>query len=171
MIIPLLVLHGFVTVSMIGIILLQKSDDSGPLGIGGGGGNNALFTARGVANILTRSTTILAVLFIGNCILINRLTNSDLRKAQNLFVEDVQQEENSKAKEEKAGKEKKKAEKKAEAEKKESSEKGDLKKEAIQENSETSEAKPETGILEDTQPSSDKAKAIETSRPPEMPAA
>lgn len=86
MIYALLILHGFVTLAMIGIILLQKSDDSGPLGIGGGG-NNSLFTARGVANILTRSTAILGALFIGNCILIDRLTSKDLNRAQALFVE------------------------------------------------------------------------------------
>lgn len=86
MIYALLVLHGFVTLAMIGIILLQKSDDSGPLGIGGGG-NNALFTARGVANILTRSTAVLGALFIGNCILIDRLTSRDLNKSQTLFAQ------------------------------------------------------------------------------------
>jgi preprotein translocase subunit SecG len=72
MIIPLLIIHGFVTVAMIGLILLQKSDSSGPLGMGGGS-TNSLFTARGVANVLTRSTAFLAVLFVGNCILIGNL--------------------------------------------------------------------------------------------------
>lgn len=101
MIYALLVLHGFVTLAMIGIILLQKSDDSGPLGIGGGG-NNALFTARGVANILTRSTAVLGALFIGNCILIDRLTSKDLNKHQVLFAGgEMAKEDSAPSKEEK----------------------------------------------------------------------
>jgi preprotein translocase subunit SecG len=78
MVTVLLVIHAFVTVAMIGLILLQKSDSSGPLGIGGGG-TNSLFTARGVANILTRSTAILASLFIGNCVLIGILTDREAK--------------------------------------------------------------------------------------------
>lgn len=79
MITLLLILHAFVTVAMIGLILLQKSDEAGPLGMGGGGGNNALFTARGVANILTRATSFLAALFIGNCLLIATITSKEAK--------------------------------------------------------------------------------------------
>lgn len=87
MVIALLILHAFVTVAMIGLILLQKSDEAGPLGMGGGGGNNALFTARGVANILTRATSFLAALFIGNCILIGVLTNREQHAADKLLMQ------------------------------------------------------------------------------------
>jgi preprotein translocase subunit SecG len=72
MIVPLLIILGFVTVAMIGLILLQKSDSSGPLGMGGGS-TSSLFTARGVANVLTRSTALLGVLFFGLCITIGKL--------------------------------------------------------------------------------------------------
>lgn len=75
MITVLLVIHAFITSAMIGLILLQKSDGAGPLGVGGGG-TNSLFTARGVANLLTRTTSVLATLFIGNCILIGVLINN-----------------------------------------------------------------------------------------------
>ncbi|GHS92320.1 hypothetical protein AGMMS49949_04300 [Alphaproteobacteria bacterium] len=81
MIVSLLVVHAFVTVAMIGLILLQKSEGAGPLMGGGGGGMNSLFTARGVANILTRSTAVLAFFFIGNCILIGILTNRELNQS------------------------------------------------------------------------------------------
>jgi preprotein translocase subunit SecG len=84
MIISLLVLHGFVTVAMIGLILLQKSDSAGPLGMGGGS-TNSLFTARGVANVLTRSTAFLAVLFIGNCLLIGKLITRDTSDVASLI--------------------------------------------------------------------------------------
>ncbi|WP_164156110.1 preprotein translocase subunit SecG [Sandarakinorhabdus rubra] len=64
----LLVLHGLITLALVAVILLQRSE-GGALGIGGGGGGG-LMTARGAANLLTRSTTILATLFIGMSILL-----------------------------------------------------------------------------------------------------
>lgn len=56
-----LVVHTLIAVALVGVILLQKSE-GGALGIGGSAGG--LMTARGAANLLTRSTTILAALFI-----------------------------------------------------------------------------------------------------------
>jgi preprotein translocase subunit SecG len=64
----LLVVHGLITLALVAVILLQRSE-GGALGIGGGGGGG-LMTARGAANLLTRSTTILATLFIGMSILL-----------------------------------------------------------------------------------------------------
>ncbi|GIX18205.1 MAG: hypothetical protein KatS3mg119_2391 [Rhodothalassiaceae bacterium] len=56
----LLIIHIFLALALVGVILLQQSE-GGALGIGGGGG---LFTARGAANFLTRTTAILATLFL-----------------------------------------------------------------------------------------------------------
>jgi preprotein translocase subunit SecG len=64
----LLVVHGLITLALVAVILLQRSE-GGALGIGGGGAGG-LMTARGAANLLTRSTTILAILFIGMSILL-----------------------------------------------------------------------------------------------------
>jgi preprotein translocase subunit SecG len=64
----LLVVHGLIALALVGVILLQKSEGGG-LGIGGGTGGG-LMTARGAANLLTRSTTVLAILFIGSSILL-----------------------------------------------------------------------------------------------------
>src|SRR5689334_6143136 len=48
---------------MIGVIMLQRSE-GGALGMGGGGsGLGGLFSPRGAANTLTRTTVILGVLF------------------------------------------------------------------------------------------------------------
>lgn len=85
MIIALLIIHAFVTIAMVGLILLQKSDGSVPFGAGGGGGS--LFTARGAANILTRTTAILAAVFIGNCILIGVLTDREVKKSSSIFTQ------------------------------------------------------------------------------------
>ncbi|WP_426163495.1 preprotein translocase subunit SecG [Sandarakinorhabdus sp. DWP1-3-1] len=58
----LLVVHTLIALALVGVILLQRSEGGG-LGIGGGTGGG-LMTARGAANLLTRSTTVLATLFI-----------------------------------------------------------------------------------------------------------
>lgn len=59
----LIVIHLLVVLALIGVVLIQRSEGGG-LGIGGGGGGGGgFFTARGTANVLTRATAILAVLF------------------------------------------------------------------------------------------------------------
>jgi preprotein translocase subunit SecG len=57
----LLVVHILLALALIGVILVQRSE-GGALGMGGGGGG--FMTARGQANLLTRTTAILATLFI-----------------------------------------------------------------------------------------------------------
>jgi preprotein translocase subunit SecG len=63
-----LVIHLMVTVALIGVILMQKSE-GGALGIGGGGMSNFM-TGRGTANVLTRTTAILAAVFMVTSILL-----------------------------------------------------------------------------------------------------
>lgn len=57
----LLIVHLVIAISLVGVILLQRSE-GGALGIGGGGGG--MMSARGAANLLTRVTTGLAVAFL-----------------------------------------------------------------------------------------------------------
>ena len=57
----LLGLDMLIACSITIIVLLQRGDSGGALGIGGGGGG--LFSARGRANFLTRTTAILAAMF------------------------------------------------------------------------------------------------------------
>ena len=64
----LLVIHTLIALALVGVILIQRSEGGG-LGIGGGG-PAGLMTARGAANLLTRSTTVLAALFISTSILL-----------------------------------------------------------------------------------------------------
>lgn len=61
----LIVIQLIVSVALVITVLLQPSE-GGALGIGGGGGGGGLgglFSPRGAANTLTRTTAILAVLF------------------------------------------------------------------------------------------------------------
>ncbi len=64
----LLVIHLFIALALIGVVLLQRSEGGG-LGIGGGGGGggggmSGFLTGRGTANLLTRTTAILAACFM-----------------------------------------------------------------------------------------------------------
>jgi len=60
-------------VALIGFVLLQRSEGGG-LGIGGGSSSmGGLFTPRGAADTLTRTTAILALLFFLTCIALNLL--------------------------------------------------------------------------------------------------
>jgi preprotein translocase subunit SecG len=58
----ILVIHVLLTIALIAVILLQRSE-GGALGIGGGGGGSGFMSGRATANVLTRATAILAGLF------------------------------------------------------------------------------------------------------------
>jgi preprotein translocase subunit SecG len=68
----LLVAELLIAVALIIFVLLQRSE-GGALGIGGGGGGGmgGLFSPRGAADTLTRTTAILAGLFFIVCIVLN----------------------------------------------------------------------------------------------------
>jgi preprotein translocase subunit SecG len=61
MIILLFIIHVAIAASLIGVILLQKSE-GGALGMGGGG-MSGFMTGRSTANLLTRTTAFLAIGF------------------------------------------------------------------------------------------------------------
>jgi len=71
----LLVVHVMIAVFLIGVVLLQRSE-GGALGIGGGGGQGGLMTSRGAANLLTRTTAILAAAFFGTSIFLAIISGS-----------------------------------------------------------------------------------------------
>ncbi|MBW8707803.1 MAG: preprotein translocase subunit SecG [Alphaproteobacteria bacterium] len=69
----LLVAELIIAVALICFVLLQRSE-GGALGMGGGSSSmGGLFTARGAADTLTRTTAILAFLFFATCIGLNIL--------------------------------------------------------------------------------------------------
>ncbi len=59
----LLIIHLFVTIALIGVVLIQRSEGGG-LGIGSSQGMGSFMSGRGTANLLTRATAILAVIFM-----------------------------------------------------------------------------------------------------------
>ncbi|MDO9708457.1 preprotein translocase subunit SecG [Paracraurococcus lichenis] len=58
----LLIIHLFVTLALIGVVLLQRSEGGG-LGIGSSQGMGGFMTGRGTANLLTRTTAVLGTAF------------------------------------------------------------------------------------------------------------
>ncbi len=59
----LLIVHLFVTLALIGVVLIQRSEGGG-LGIGTSQGMGSFMSGRGTANLLTRTTAILAAIFM-----------------------------------------------------------------------------------------------------------
>jgi preprotein translocase subunit SecG len=59
----LLIIHLFVTLALIGVVLIQRSEGGG-LGIGTSQGMGSFMSGRGTANLLTRATAILATVFM-----------------------------------------------------------------------------------------------------------
>ncbi|HUN45045.1 MAG TPA: preprotein translocase subunit SecG [Stellaceae bacterium] len=62
----LLVIHLLIAIALVGSVLLQKSE-GGALGMGGGG-MSGFMTGRSTANLLTRTTAILAALFFATSV-------------------------------------------------------------------------------------------------------
>jgi preprotein translocase subunit SecG len=69
----ILVVHLMLALALVAVVLLQRSE-GGALGIGGGGGGGFL-TGRGTANLLTRTTAILAACFFATSIALTLLAN------------------------------------------------------------------------------------------------
>lgn len=70
----LIVAYLLIVLALIAVILLQRSE-GGALGIGGGGGG--LVSARGSANLLSRTTAILAALFMATAIGLTIISDLD----------------------------------------------------------------------------------------------
>jgi preprotein translocase subunit SecG len=72
----LLVVHLFVAIALVAVVLLQRSE-GGALGIGGsGGGMGGFLSGRSTANLLTRTTSILAAIFIINSLVLTKLSGT-----------------------------------------------------------------------------------------------
>lgn len=68
-----IVIHLMIVATLIGAVLLQKSEGGG-LGVGGGAG---FMSSRGTANLLTRTTGVLAVGFFITSLLLSWLASYD----------------------------------------------------------------------------------------------
>jgi preprotein translocase subunit SecG len=102
----LLAIHVLVTVLLIMVILIQKTEGGSSLFASSGSGS--MFSARGASNMLTKATWILASLFLVNCVIMAVIAsrdienthtilkpNSDRRKNSNSHQEPIQKSENN----------------------------------------------------------------------------
>lgn len=76
-----------VTLTMIGVILLQKSEGGGLGSSGGAGSMGGIMSTRTKTNFLTRTTAILGALFFGICLLLAILVRKDFESNKSLFEE------------------------------------------------------------------------------------
>ena len=72
-----IVIHLMIVAVLIGAVLLQKSEGGG-LGMGGGAG---FMSSRGTANLLTRTTAVLAVGFFITSLFLSWLASYDRKPA------------------------------------------------------------------------------------------
>jgi preprotein translocase subunit SecG len=80
----LLAIHVIVTILLIFIILVQKSEGGSSLFASGAG--NGMFTARGTSDILTKSSWVLASIFLGNCIWMAHISSKDIKKTNSIIA-------------------------------------------------------------------------------------
>ena len=76
-----ILIHLMIVVALIATVLLQKSEGGG-LGMGGGAG---FMSSRGTANLLTRTTAVLAFLFFATSMGLNWLASYD-RKPSSIIL-------------------------------------------------------------------------------------
>jgi preprotein translocase subunit SecG len=79
----LLVIHMLLAVALIGVVMMQRTAQDGGGLMGGSSTMGGLFTARGSANLLTRTTSILATLFICTSLILGIMA-SHTHKARSL---------------------------------------------------------------------------------------
>lgn len=83
----LLVIHTIVVLFLIGIILIQRSDQDG-MGLSGGG--SQFMSGRASANFLTRTTSILATIFIISSLILGMMVaGSNKRSVIDAINEDA----------------------------------------------------------------------------------
>ncbi len=80
----LLIIQLIISVVLIGLILIQRSE-GGALGIGGGGGGGGFMSGRSAANSVSRMTGILGAAFIVNSLLLSIVMN---KQNQNISIID-----------------------------------------------------------------------------------
>ncbi len=88
----ILVIHLMVAATLVGLVLLQRSE-GGALGIGGGGSGGGFMSGRGAANLLTRITAVVAAVFFATSISLTLIAQQSDAPSPGLegFVLDGQQ--------------------------------------------------------------------------------
>jgi preprotein translocase subunit SecG len=83
----IIVIHLMIVLTMVGLILLQKSEGGG-LGMGSGGGGGFM-SSRGTTNVLTRATAVLAAVFFTTSLILSMIAGLD-RQPRSVLTPDGQ---------------------------------------------------------------------------------
>jgi len=93
----LFVLQVLVAVCLIGFILIQHGKGADAGAAFGSGASSTVFGARGSGNFLSRTTAVLAFIFLANSLLLGVLASQRVRQEQSIMqqesVEVIQQEQ------------------------------------------------------------------------------
>lgn len=81
----LLVLQVFVALALIVFILIQHGKGADAGAAFGSGASSTVFGARGSGNFLTRTTAVLAIIFLGNSLLLGYLSSNAVKPADSLL--------------------------------------------------------------------------------------
>jgi len=71
----ILIVHIVIAAALIFIIVVMQRSEGGGLGIGGGGGMGNFMTGRSTANLFTRTTAVLAALFMTSSLALTIVEN------------------------------------------------------------------------------------------------
>lgn len=80
----ILVIHTIIALSIVGLVLIQRSESDG-FGLSGGG--NSLMSGQAKANFLTRTTAILATIFMITSLVLTVMMN---RKEEHSIADSIQ---------------------------------------------------------------------------------
>ena len=76
MITVVFVIHILISLALVCLVLLQRSE-GGALGMGGGGGGGGMMSSRSSANLMTRVTAVLAGAFMVTSLVLTMLAGRD----------------------------------------------------------------------------------------------
>ncbi len=80
----LLIIHLFITLALIGVVLIQRSEGGG-LGIGSSQGMGGFMSGRGTANLLTRTTAVLGAAFFAMSLTLALLNRGSAQATRSLL--------------------------------------------------------------------------------------
>ena len=84
----LLVLQALVSIALIGFILVQHGKGADAGAAFGSGASSTVFGSRGSGNFLTKTTTVLAVIFLANSLMLSYLSSHSAAQQGSLLDEE-----------------------------------------------------------------------------------
>lgn len=84
----LLVLQALVSIALIGFILVQHGKGADAGAAFGSGASSTVFGSRGSGNFLTKTTTVLAVIFLANSLMLSYLSSHSVAQQQGSLLDE-----------------------------------------------------------------------------------